>query len=96
MPASLAWSAIQISRLRFGSDWYEADYVDDVSWVNAPTLVFQGASDTTVPPSTSRDLGARSPLVTLVEVQGAEHVESWNIDPVAYDARLRAFLESVT
>lgn len=92
VPRSLAWSAMQISRLRYGSDWYEADYLDDVSWVDAPTLVFQGLADETVPAATSRELAAQSPLVTLVEVEGAGHVESWNVDPDAYDSRLRDFL----
>lgn len=92
VPQSLAWSAMQISRLRFGSDWYDADYLDDVGWVDAPTLVFQGLADKTVPASTSRELAAQSSLVTLVEVEGAGHVESWNVDPDVYDSQLRDFL----
>jgi hypothetical protein len=33
--------------------------------------------------------------VTLVLTQGAGHVESWNVDPSAYDRQLAAFLDSV-
>ncbi len=93
IPDALTWSALQISRLRFGTDWYDADYLDDTSWVTQPTLVFQGADDGTVPPTTSEQLaGAEPELVTLVLTEGADHVASWNIDPSRYDAALRDFL----
>jgi uncharacterized protein len=87
------WSSLQIARLRYGSDWYDANYLDDTSWVNQPTLVFQGTDDETVPPATSDQLAAAEPdLVTLVTTEGAGHVESWNVDPQAYHDALRAFL----
>jgi uncharacterized protein len=93
IPDALTWSALQISRLRFGSDWYDADYLDDTSWVTQPTLVFQGTDDGTVPPTTSEQLaGAEPELVTLVLTPGADHVASWNTDPSRYDAALRDFL----
>ena len=89
-PTPLTWSALQISRLRFGSDWYDADYLDDTGWVTAPTLVFQGTDDDTVPSTTSDQLATAEPeLVTLVVTEGAGHVESWNVDPSAYDAALQ-------
>lgn len=95
IPDTLVWSALQISRLRFGSDWYDADYLDDTGWVTVPTLVFQGTEDDTVPPTTSDQLAAAEPeLVTLVLTQGADHVESWNVDPTGYTLQLAAFLES--
>ena len=95
IPDPLTWTALQISRLRFGSDWYGANYLDDTSWVAQPTLVFQGTDDGTVPPATSAQLAAAEPeLVTLVVTDGAEHVASWNVDPERYDAALLDFLDS--
>jgi pimeloyl-ACP methyl ester carboxylesterase len=93
IPDALTWSALQLSRLRFGTDWYDADYLDDTSWVTQPTLVFQGTDDGTVPPTTSEQLAEAEPeLVTLVLTQGADHVASWNVDPEGYDAALLDFL----
>jgi pimeloyl-ACP methyl ester carboxylesterase len=93
IPEPLVWSALQISRLRFGSDWYDANYLDDTGWVTQPTLVFQGTADETVPPTTSEQLAAAEPdLVSLREFPAAGHVESWNDDPTGYGTDLRAFL----
>ncbi|MFZ0325614.1 MAG: prolyl oligopeptidase family serine peptidase [Actinomycetes bacterium] len=93
IPDPLTWTALQIARLRYGSDWYDANYLDDTSWLAQPTLVFQGTDDLTVPAATSEQLAAAEPdLVTLVLVPGAGHVESWNVDPLAYHDALRAFL----
>jgi alpha-beta hydrolase superfamily lysophospholipase len=93
IPGPLTWSALQISRLRYGSDWYDANYLDDTSWVTQSTLVLQGSDDATVPPSTSVQLARAEPqLVTLVVTDGAGHVESWNVSPDAYDDAIGAFL----
>jgi pimeloyl-ACP methyl ester carboxylesterase len=93
VPQPLTWTALQISRLRYGSQWYDANYLDDTGWVVSPTLVFQGTADDTVPPVTSEQLAAARPeVVTLQEFPAAGHVESWNSDPAGYAAGLRAFL----
>ena len=39
---------------------------------------------------------ARIDAVTLDEVRGAHHVESWNVDPEAYDQAVTDFLERTT
>ena len=71
-----------------------ADPLVDTAWVTAPMLVFQGADDDTVPPSTSDQVASAEPeLVTLVVTEGADHVESWNVDPSAYGRQLTEFLE---
>ena len=69
--------------------------MSDPSWDTPPRLVFHGSADRTVPVTISRDLAARRANVTLVEVPGADHVESWNVDPAAYERRLKDFLASV-
>lgn len=93
VPASLVWAARQITGLRFGIDFGQADHLDDTDWLTVPTLVFHGTDDDTVPPSMTQRLAKAQPRLVLAElVAGAGHVESWNVDPEAYDARVRRFL----
>ncbi|MCW2761106.1 MAG: peptidase [Marmoricola sp.] len=93
VPDSLTWTAEWIAAARYDIDWDVVDYLDDVSWLKVPALVFHGTSDRTVPISTSRELKRAKPdLVELVETNGVEHVRSWNADPAAYDAAIRAFV----
>jgi pimeloyl-ACP methyl ester carboxylesterase len=62
--------------------------------LTAPTLVFHGTADQTIPISVSRQLEAKVPdLVELVETPAAGHVMSWNADPERYERYLRSFLE---
>ncbi len=93
VPAPLTWTAKQLSGLRYGVDWTATDYLDDTGWLTVPALVIHGAADSTVPLRTSERLEASHPdLVTLDVVPHAEHVESWNVDPAAYDAEVARFL----
>ncbi len=93
VPAPLTWTAKQLTALRYGVDWAATDYLDDTGWLDAPALVIHGSDDTTVPLRTSEALRASRPdRVTLVVVPGAEHVESWNVDPQAYDEEVARFL----
>lgn len=93
VPAPLTWTAKQLSALRYGVDWSATDYLDDPGWLTVPALVIHGAADSTVPLRTSERLAASRPdLVTLEVVPHAEHVESWNVDPAAYDAEVARFL----
>jgi len=76
--------------------------LDDVNHVRpgadfkVPTLLFQGTGDTSVPFAANAALArARPDLVTYVQVAGAEHTQAWNANPVAYTARLKAFLTRV-
>ena len=46
-----------------------------------------------MPIETSRRLASlRGDLVTLVEVEGAGHVRSWNVDYRTYEAQVAKFL----
>jgi len=59
-------------------------------------LIVHGARDDTVPVATSEELAHESRDVTLREVRGANHVESWNVDPAAYDQTVTDFLKRTT
>ena len=62
-----------------------------------PALVFHGTADDTVPLATTDAFRAAHPdRVREVQVAGANHVESWNVDPAGYAAREGAFLGCVT
>jgi alpha-beta hydrolase superfamily lysophospholipase len=76
--------------------------LDEINWVKAapqmktPTLIFHGEDDGLIPIGPSVALArARPNLVTLVQVAGAGHTESWNLGPARYVARLKSFLTDV-
>ena len=97
IPGPLTWTAQQIAGRRYDLDAGRVDYLDDTSWLTVPALVFHGTSDDTVPASVTRRLAAAAPqLVQPVVVDGADHVESWNLDPAAYDEAVRGFLTPFT
>ena len=94
IPRPLTWTARQIAAQRFDLDGSRVDYLDDTGWLTVPALVVHGTDDGTVPVSVTRRLAAAEPdLVEAVLVEGADHVEAWNLDPAAYDARVREFLQ---
>jgi pimeloyl-ACP methyl ester carboxylesterase len=96
VPAPLTWTAKQLAALRYGVDWAGTDYLDDTGWLDVPALVIHGTDDSTVPLRTSEALRASRPdQVTLTVVPGAEHVESWNVDPRAYDDEVAGFLHGL-
>lgn len=95
VPPTITWTALQIAALVHGVRWASLDHLSDPTWLTVPTLVFHGADDRTVPVSDSEELRAKRPdLVQLVVTPGADHVESWNRDPAAYDRRLVEFVTS--
>lgn len=94
VPRSLSGVAKSFTAVRLGLNWDALDYVRRAGQVIVPVLVIHGTDDTTVPIETSRRFAAARPeLVTLIEVPGAEHVGSWNIDPEAYDRDVLSFLD---
>ena len=80
-------------KARIGIDWAGMDEIAHASDFRVPILLFQGLDDDLVPAADSEAFARRLPgLVTLVRVPGAGHVECWNVDPEAYEERLRAFV----
>ena len=97
VPSSLAEVAKFITSLRIGVSWGSLDYVATASTsLKAPILVHHGTADMTVPISTSLDFAdARPELVRLIQVEGADHVGSYDVDPEKYVEVVLAFLQSV-
>jgi pimeloyl-ACP methyl ester carboxylesterase len=94
LPGVLTAVAKRVVAYRLGlSSLDDLDAIRNAGQLRAPTLLFQGTADTTVGPGGSTALAhARPDIITFVSVPGAEHTEEWNVDPNAYDARLKAFL----
>lgn len=92
-PVTLTATAKMLAGLRASINWSALDYAKRIGQLTVPTLIFHGTADDWVPISTSREVAeARPQFVTLVEVSGAGHVESWSADPAAYEARVLDFL----
>jgi pimeloyl-ACP methyl ester carboxylesterase len=97
VPPTLTTTAKWLASMRYDVDWDGLDYLTDTAIFDVPTLVLHGVDDRTIPISTSRALAAAEPgTVTLVECPGADHIECWNVDPVAAEGRVVAFLDAVT
>ena len=80
----LTSTAEWIAGWRYGVDWSAPDYLPG-DWLHVPALVFHGTADDTVPLATTDAFRAAHPdLVQEVQVPGANHVESWNVDPAGY------------
>ena len=94
IPESLESVAMLLTERRFGIDLADYDHLTDAGQITAPTLVYQGGMDTTVDASVARDLvSAMGATATLVEQPDAQHVGSWNVDPVAYSEAMLVFLD---
>ncbi len=79
--------------LRIDADWNGLDALRHTADFHLPILLFHGTADTLVPISTSDAFAkALRGWVTYYRVPGAEHVESWNVNPQLYDRRVAAFL----
>ena len=97
LPQVLASAAKRIATWRYGVDWTALNYLARVDELEAPVLLFHGDRDRTVPISISDHFAReRRDIVTYVRVPGADHVASWNVDPVRYEKALLEFLKKVT
>jgi len=76
-------------------DWTSLDYLNGAAKLQAPILLFQGTADTRVPAATSDQLARLADDVTYVRVAGADHLNSWNLDPARYDRAVQAFVGRV-
>jgi alpha-beta hydrolase superfamily lysophospholipase len=95
LPQSLTDVAKWMAGWRYGVDWSSLDYLKAAARIHAPMLLFQGTADQTVPAATSDELARVARGVTYVRVRGADHLDSWNLDPARYDQAVQAFVGSV-
>jgi pimeloyl-ACP methyl ester carboxylesterase len=78
---------------RIDVSWSALDALDHTADFHLPILLFHGRQDELVPISTSDAFARALPRwVTFFRVPRANHVESWNVNPSLYDARLTRFL----
>jgi len=81
---------------RIDVDWDRLDALRHIDRLRVPTLLFHGLEDNVVPIATSAALARALPRdVTFVHVPHAGHVQSWNVAPARYEAKVRAFLRGV-
>ncbi|MFD9893238.1 alpha/beta hydrolase family protein [Amycolatopsis sp. NPDC059027] len=94
-PAPMTWLINQVIRWRTGVDMNQLDLINRPPATKPPTLLFAGASDSEAPVRMDRDFveAARKNQwpVEYHEFPGAEHVESWNSDPVRYEQAITGF-----
>jgi len=82
--------------LRIDADWGRLDALQHTDQLAVPTLLFHGTEDDVVPVKTSDRLAAALPdTVTYHRVDGAGHVQSWNMDPTRYDRWVRTWLRDL-
>lgn len=78
---------------RIDVDWEGLDAVEHPEDFQLPILLFHSTDDEVVPIETSEEFADALPRwVTYYPVPRAGHTQSWNVNPVLYDDRLRAFL----
>lgn len=95
LPGFAGSIALGIVRVRTGIDVVAMDQVRTAEVYDTPVLLFHGDADPTVPVTASDEFAAARPdLVTYVRTAGA-HVQSWNVDPAAYEAAATRFLEKL-
>jgi uncharacterized protein len=94
VPATLSATAKVITSLRIGVNWKLLDYIADADeTIRQPVLIHHGTADLRIPLETSLDLQATNPdLIQLITVEGAGHVESYDVDRQGYVDSVLAFL----
>ncbi|MEJ2667998.1 MAG: alpha/beta fold hydrolase [Deinococcales bacterium] len=95
MPFPRAWAraSLMAAAWRSGVHWPSLDQRRSAERVRVPVLLIAGTRDRTVPIAVVDDFAARlAGPVRYRRVEGADHVEAWNLDPEAYAAWVRDFL----
>jgi uncharacterized protein len=97
VPDSLSAVAKFMTSLRIGISWRTIDYVENSpESLKIPVLVHHGTTDLTVPIGTSIDFATINPTrVRLVQVEGAGHVESFDMLGAQYSTAILEFIASL-
>jgi hypothetical protein len=97
LPRRVAVAAQRAIARRARVDLDRLDLLRAPELFDRPVLLVQGTQDTISPPADADDFAERhADLVTYVRVDGADHVQTWNVDPARYEAALAEFLDRWT
>ena len=98
VPAPLGTVAKFFTSLRIDVNWKSIDYLDKADLIiRQPALVHHGDADLTVPVEVSRELAEKAPdYVSYVEVPGAGHVDSFDVDYANYVEDVVTFLDQLS
>lgn len=88
-------TSMRVARMRAGIDFRALRQLDDTEIFAVPTFLAHGDADEVVPVQLSDALAEEVPTIDYLRVAGAGHVQSWNLEPERYEARLAAFLNRV-
>ena len=97
VPPTLSAMAKFITSLRIGVNWKAIDYVNKADLIiKQPVLIHHGTEDLKVPISVSIELAeVRPDAVRLISVEGAGHVDSYDVDLERYLEEVLRFLDRV-
>jgi len=97
VPPTISWVAKFFTSLRIGVNWKTLDYIERAERsLRVPVLAFHGTDDDSIPIAQSIALAEAQPdLVHLVQVEGAGHVESFEVDFDDYVASVLDFLRGI-
>jgi len=97
VPPTLSATAKFITSLRIGVNWKSIDYTADAERaIRQPVLIHHGTDDLSVPLEESVALAATNPtLIRLIEVEGAGHIESYDVDRQGYVDEVVGFLQGL-
>lgn len=78
---------------RGGIDLNDLDELEHTAAFDGlPILLFQGLADPLVPPAESEQFAGSLPSARYVPVADAGHIQSWNVNPEAYERQLADFV----
>lgn len=98
IPFPRAWTraTLALAGWRSGVPWRALDQRRAAPDIDVPVLLVAGTDDQTVPIEVIDAFAARlGNRVTYHRVDGADHIEAWNVDPDAYAGKLETFLASL-
>jgi hypothetical protein len=98
VPPTLAATAKFFTSLRIGINWKAINYIVDAERaIRVPVLIHHGTEDLTVPIEESLQLMETDPdLIRLIQVEGAGHVESYDVDRQGYIDEVLGFLQGLS
>ena len=93
VPDFLVRGAQTIAAMRFGVRWSETNFVAKLDEVPVPVLLINGDENPQLPPKLADEFADRFPSVDVVEIDGAGHMEGWNVATAEYVAAVAAFFD---